>query len=182
MLTIALLLTLQGGFFFGDYYGTPSGCGWACTEGECTSLPSCNPDPEQSPALDWPRIRLEPQTGYGFSSPRIGFDYIVSGPFHLVIPHYSIDWVVQVFIGFEEANVVFPVEITGTVPVTLWVVPTIQPIMTNLYGEYTHTVSVPNDATLIGLTLYHQVTMSWLSPSGTLRVTASRGLKAVIEG
>lgn len=177
-----LTLALLAQFFFGEYYGEPSGCNWCCVENESPplELPLCNQGglPQYQ---DWPMIRLEPQTGYGFSAPKIGFDYIVSGPFHHVLRYQNIDWNVRVFIGLEEAARVFPASVTGTVPVTMWVHPDVQLDMTLLHGNYSHVVHVPDEPALIGLTIYHQTVMWWVSPSGILRVVASRGVKTTIE-
>ena len=181
MISFIMAVVLQGGFFFGEYYGTPSGCEWACTEGECVTLPRCNSDPKQGPLGDGPLIRLESQTGDWFSAPRIGFDYIVSGPFHHVITQYKIDWQVQVFLGLAPNDLVVSVDVTGTVPVTMWVRPDSMPLMNRLYGNYTYTLHVPDNPALIGLTVYHQTVMWWTSPSGKWRIAASRGVKATIE-
>lgn len=175
-----LTLALLAQFFFGEYYGEPSGCGWACLEGECVTLPSCHP--LLPPHIGgWPLIRLEPEPPFGFRAPKIGFDYIISGPFNLVITQFDIDWNVRVFIGLASNDQVIPASVTGTVPVTLWVKPQVQADMVRLGDNYSYTVHVPNEAALIGLTLYHQTVMWWFSPSGTLRVVGSRGVKATVE-
>lgn len=175
------LALMAGSFFFGEYYGTPAGAGWESPENDCTSLPGPNPDPNQNPMMDWPLIRLESQTGYWFEAPKLGFDYIISGPFHHTIPNYAIDWQVQVFLGYAPANTVFPPTITGTVPVTMWVKPLDMPFMDRQGDSYTYTLHVPDYPELVGVTVYHQVVMWWISPSGQLRLAASRGVKTTIE-
>lgn len=180
MLTLVILAQI----FFGEYYGEPSGCGWCCVEdtSPALALPSCKP--ETLPHLgDWPMIRLEPEPPYGFRAPKIGFDYIISGPVKASLSYAALAWRVRVFIGLASNDKVFPVSVTGTVPVTMWVKPHVQIDMTFVHGhsDYRHTVHVPNQAALIGLTIYHQTVMWWFSPSGKLRVVGSRGVKATVE-
>lgn len=178
---LLILFVLCSPWFFGDYYGTPAGCGWAVPTSPGDFLPSCH---ETLPPYmgSWPAIRLESQTGYWFPAPKTGFDYIVSGPTDFELSRGgNLGINVILYAGFYPDAVEFPTEITGTVPVTLWVQPVIIAPMDLLNDSYTYTIHVPDNSTLVGVEIYHQVVIWWIDSAGILRVVASQGVKTTIE-